>query len=137
MREFAIASIPGDGIGKEVVPAGQRVLDTVAEVFGDFKFNYQIFDWSCEYYARHGKMMPDNGLKILKEYDAIFLGAIGFPGILWKHMALMRSKDKTKRERDILQKNPSFYCCLHTGLDMPEIDVAVIRRYYRTSISYS
>ena len=60
--------------------------------------------------------------------------AIGFPGILWKHMALMRSKDKTKRERDILQKNPSFYCCLHTGLDMPEIDVAVIRRYYRRQL---
>ncbi|MFC2142295.1 glycosyltransferase family 2 protein, partial [Acidobacteriota bacterium] len=58
----------------------------------------------------------------------------GFPGILLKRAAFMRSKDKTMRERDVLQKNPSFYCCLHAGLDMPEIDVAVIRRYYRRQL---
>ncbi len=81
MRELNIASIPGDGIGKEVVPAGQHVLDTAAEVSGEFHFNYDTFEWSCEYYAKHGKMMPDNALEILKQYDAIVLGAVGFPGI--------------------------------------------------------
>jgi tartrate dehydrogenase/decarboxylase/D-malate dehydrogenase len=81
MRELNIASIPGDGIGKEVVIAGQQVLDTAAEVFGEFHLNYDTFEWSCEYYAKHGKMMPDNALEILKQYDAIFLGAVGFPGI--------------------------------------------------------
>ena len=60
--------------------------------------------------------------------------AFRFPRILLKRLAFMRSKDKAMRERDVLQKNPSFYCCLHTGLDMPEIDVAVIRRYYRKQL---
>ena len=71
MREINVASIPGDGIGKEVVPAGQHVLDTVAEVSGEFYFKYDTFEWSCEYYSRHGKMMPDNGLEILKQYDKV------------------------------------------------------------------
>jgi len=76
-----IAAIPGDGIGQEVLPAGQQVLDTAAEVDGGFCFTYGTFDWSCEYYVKHGRMMPEDGLDILKPYDAIFLGAVGFPGV--------------------------------------------------------
>lgn len=81
MKVFKIATIPGDGIGKEVVPAGQQVLDTAAQVHGGYRFDYDHFDWSCEYYLKHGQMMPPDGLDILRGYDAIFLGAVGFPGV--------------------------------------------------------
>ncbi len=81
MKEFKIATIPGDGIGKEVVPAARQVLDTAAQVHGGYRFDYENFDWSCEYYLKHGQMMPADGLDILRKYDAIFLGAVGFPGV--------------------------------------------------------
>jgi tartrate dehydrogenase/decarboxylase/D-malate dehydrogenase len=79
-KKFSIASIPGDGIGKEVVPEGIRVLDRAAELFG-FDFSWAEYPWSCEYYAQHGQMMPDDGLDQLRPHDAIFLGAVGFPGV--------------------------------------------------------
>jgi len=81
MKIHSIAVIPGDGIGKEVVPAAKEVLNTVSEVMGDFKLEYEEFPWSCEYFIQHKKMMPENGLEILKSYEAIFLGAVGFPGV--------------------------------------------------------
>jgi tartrate dehydrogenase/decarboxylase/D-malate dehydrogenase len=81
MKQFDIALIPGDGIGAEVVPAGQRILDTVAEVHGGLRFKYQRFPWSCRYYLKHRKMMPDDGLRRLAGFDSIFLGAVGFPGV--------------------------------------------------------
>ena len=81
MKKLQIASIPGDGIGKETVAAGRRVLDTVCEVHGGVDFEYLDIDWSCEHYHRHGQMMPDNGLEILRPCDAIYLGAVGFPGV--------------------------------------------------------
>jgi tartrate dehydrogenase/decarboxylase/D-malate dehydrogenase len=70
----------GDGIGKEVVPEGMRVLDVAAERFG-FKLEWTPFPWSCEYYSSKREMMPKNGLDILKEYESIFLGAVGYPGV--------------------------------------------------------
>jgi tartrate dehydrogenase/decarboxylase/D-malate dehydrogenase len=79
-RKHKIAVIMGDGIGKEVVPEGMRVLDVAAERFG-FKIEWTPFPWSCEYYSSKGEMMPKNGLDILKEYEAIFLGAVGYPGV--------------------------------------------------------
>ena len=81
MKRFDIAVIPGDGIGREVVPAGCRVLDTVAEVHGGFRLHYKSYPWSCAWYLKHGKMMPDDGLKRIGDSDAIFLGAVGFPGV--------------------------------------------------------
>ena len=75
-----IAAIPGDGIGKEVVPEGRRVLDAAAARFG-FELEWTAFDWSCEVYAKTGRMMPDDGLEQLRRFDAIFLGAVGFPGV--------------------------------------------------------
>jgi len=80
MKSYSIASIPGDGIGKEVLPEGIRVLDKAATLFG-FALNWVEFPWSCEYYSRTGKMMPDDGLDQLRCHDAIFLGAVGFPGV--------------------------------------------------------
>src|SRR5512145_2484969 len=75
-----IALIPGDGIGKEVVPAAARVLDVAGKRFG-FDFEWQTFDWSCETYARTGRMMPEDGLEQLRRFESIFLGAVGFPGV--------------------------------------------------------
>jgi tartrate dehydrogenase/decarboxylase/D-malate dehydrogenase len=75
-----IAVIAGDGIGKEVVPEGLRVLDAASRKF-DLRFDFTHLDWSCETYAKTGKMMPDNGLEQLRPFDAIFLGAVGFPGV--------------------------------------------------------
>ena len=79
-RHHRIAVIPGDGIGHEVVPAGQAVLGAVAAKRG-FTLEWQSFDWSCERYARVGAMMPEDGLDQLRDFDAIFLGAVGFPGV--------------------------------------------------------
>src|SRR5579864_7162955 len=80
MKTLNIAVIPGDGIGKEVVPEGIRVLQAAGKRFG-FGFNWRTFDWSCETYARTGKMMPDDGLEQLRPFDAIFLGAVGYPNV--------------------------------------------------------
>jgi len=75
-----VAVIPGDGIGKEVVPEGIRVLEAAGRRFG-FDFEWAHFDWSCETYARTGRMMPEDGLDQLRAFEAIFLGAVGFPGV--------------------------------------------------------
>jgi tartrate dehydrogenase/decarboxylase/D-malate dehydrogenase len=75
-----IAVIPGDGIGREVVPEGQRVLEAAARRFG-FELAWSEFDWSCERFAETGRMMPEDGLEQLRACDAIFLGAVGAPGV--------------------------------------------------------
>ncbi len=80
MSTRRIAVIPGDGIGKEVVPEGIRVLDAVAARHG-LRFDWSWFDWSCETYTRTGRMMPEDGLDRLRPHDAIFLGAVGYPGV--------------------------------------------------------
>jgi tartrate dehydrogenase/decarboxylase/D-malate dehydrogenase len=80
MRRIRIAAIPGDGIGHEVVPAGQAVLDRAAAKH-EIALDWQSFDWGCERYVRTGAMMPDDGLDQLRDFDAIYLGAVGFPGV--------------------------------------------------------
>jgi tartrate dehydrogenase/decarboxylase / D-malate dehydrogenase len=75
-----IAVIPGDGIGNEVVPEGQRVLEAAARRFG-FELAWSEFDWSCERFRKTGRMMPEDGLEQLSACDAIFLGAVGAPGV--------------------------------------------------------
>jgi tartrate dehydrogenase/decarboxylase / D-malate dehydrogenase len=81
MNELRLALIPGDGIGKETVAAGRKVLDAAAEVHGGFRLRCEEYDWSCEYFAKHGRMMPENGLDLLRQHDAIYLGAVGYPGV--------------------------------------------------------
>lgn len=81
MEKYSIALLPGDGIGVDVIREGRKVLETVSELHGGFSYSFEEFDWSCEYYAKHGKMMPDDGLDILKNFDSIFLGAVGYPGV--------------------------------------------------------
>lgn len=80
MKQFRLNLIPGDGIGVDVIHEGKRVLDKVAQVSG-MSFQYSELPWSCEYYLKHGKMMPDDGMEILRDCDAILLGAVGFPGV--------------------------------------------------------
>jgi tartrate dehydrogenase/decarboxylase/D-malate dehydrogenase len=79
-RKYRIAVIAGDGIGKEVVPEGLRVLEAAGRRF-HLEFWWHQFDWSCETYLKTGKMMPDDGLEQLRGFDAIFLGAVGYPGV--------------------------------------------------------
>jgi len=80
MTQYRIAVVAGDGIGKEVVPEGQRVLEAAGSKFG-FSFTWDEKPWSCEHYAKHGEMMPKDGLASIRKHDAIFLGAVGFPGV--------------------------------------------------------
>ncbi len=80
MRTLTIATIPGDGIGKEVVPEGIRVLEAAGRAFG-LSFRWDHLPWSCEYYAQTGRMMPEDGLERIRRHDAIYLGAVGFPGV--------------------------------------------------------
>ncbi|XAT59954.1 tartrate dehydrogenase [Rhodobacteraceae bacterium Araon29] len=79
-RIHRIASIPGDGIGKEVLPVGQRVAEAAAAKHG-FEIEWTEFDWSCERYHRTGLMMSNDGIEQVKGFDAIYLGAVGFPGV--------------------------------------------------------
>ncbi len=88
MKTYNIAVIPGDGIGQEVTPEGVRVLEAVAEVDGGFRLGYQQFPWGCEYYLQHGLMMAKDGLQLLKPFDAIFFGAVGFPEKVPDHITL-------------------------------------------------
>jgi tartrate dehydrogenase/decarboxylase/D-malate dehydrogenase len=81
MREYSIASIPADGIGPEVISAGIRVLEALAKRQGDVKFNFKTFDWGSNYYKKHGVMMPADGLKQIKPFDAIYFGAVGAPDV--------------------------------------------------------
>ncbi|MEB7780204.1 tartrate dehydrogenase [Mammaliicoccus fleurettii] len=79
---FKIAVIPGDGIGKEVINEGVRVLNHLAEQSNNkFSFEFNYFPWGCEYYLENGRMMAEDGLKQLKDYDAIYFGAVGFPNV--------------------------------------------------------
>ena len=80
MSSYKIAVIPGDGIGREVIPEGLKILETIGRLC-DIQFQWDEFDWSCEHYARTGRMMPEDGLEQIANHDAIFLGAVGYPGV--------------------------------------------------------
>src|ERR1700742_1449700 len=81
-QTFKIAAIPADGVGKEVVAAGRRVLDTLAvQSDGKFAFAWEEFPWGCEYYEQTGGMMADDGLDILQGFDAIYFGAVGWRNV--------------------------------------------------------
>lgn len=79
-KAYKIAVIPGDGIGKEVVPAGQQVLEAAARRH-EFSLEWSDFDWSCERYVKTARMMPEDGIDQLRRFDSIYLGAVGYPGV--------------------------------------------------------
>jgi tartrate dehydrogenase/decarboxylase/D-malate dehydrogenase len=80
MASLKIAVIPGDGIGREVIPEGVRALEAAGNKHG-VNFEWTEFGWSCETYHKTGRMMPEDGLEQLRHFDAIYLGAVGFPGV--------------------------------------------------------
>ena len=81
MKQFHIAVIAGDGIGPEVISEGKKVFSGIAQMDGTFSVTFEDFPWGCEYYLKSGEMMPENGLDLLRGYDAIYLGAVGYPGV--------------------------------------------------------
>ncbi len=100
MTTHRIAVIPGDGIGSEVVPEGIRVLDAAARRFA-IDLRYDGFDFaSCDYYARHGQMMPDDWKEQIGSHDAIFFGAVGWPEKVPDHISLWGSLLLFRREFD-------------------------------------
>ena len=131
MKTFKIAVIPGDGIGNEVVAEGIKVLDTISSLDGGFKFEYTYFPWGCEYYLKTGKMMDDNGLEQLKKFDAIYLGAVGYPTVP-DHLSLRELLLKIRINFDqyinlrpvkLLKGAP----CPLKGREPKDIDFVVIR----------
>jgi len=94
MSAYRIAVIPGDGIGKEVVPEGLRVLESVGTRFG-ISFSWDEKDWGCDRYLRTGRFLPEDGIESIRGHDAVFLGAVGYPGVpdhvsLWGLLILLR-----------------------------------------------
>lgn len=97
MKIYKIAVIAGDGIGPEVIGEGIKALNKVAAMDSGFRFDFTYFPWGCEFYAKHGKMMDENGMEELKKFDAIYLGAVGFPGVpdhisLWDLLLRIRKE---------------------------------------------
>jgi tartrate dehydrogenase/decarboxylase/D-malate dehydrogenase len=131
MNQHRIAVIPGDGIGKEVVPEGLRVLDAVAARF-DLSFQWDEFDWSCDYYLTHGRMMPDDWKQRIGSHDAIFFGAVGWPEKVPDHISLWGSLLKFRREFDQyanlrpVRLMPGIPCPL-AGRQVGDIDFYVVR----------
>ena len=95
MKVYQIAVIPGDGIGPEVLAEGVKVLREAARLDGRFDFEFTYFPWGCNYYLEHGRMMAEDGLEQLEKFDAIYLGAVGMPGVpdhisLWDLLLVIR-----------------------------------------------
>ena len=127
-----IAVIAGDGIGREVIPEGLRVLDAVTRKFG-IQLGFDHFDFaSCDYFAKHGQMMPDNWTDQIGHHDAIYFGAVGWPDIVPDHISLWGSLLKFRREFDqYVNLRP---CRLMPGIPSPlanrkagDIDFYVVR----------
>lgn len=130
MEIYDIAVLPGDGIGKEVVPEAMRVLNTVAEIHGGITFNWTSFPWSCEYYLETGSMLPKDGIETLKGFHQIFLGAVGMPNLVPDHVSLWGLLIKIRREmHQAINLRPAK---LLRGLESPlrkpnNFDIVVVR----------
>jgi len=131
MGKHRIAVMPGDGIGKEVVPEGLRVLEAVAARFS-IEFAFTEFDWSCDYYAKHGRMMPEDWFDQLRGFEAMFYGAVGWPATVPDHLSLWGSLIQFRRRFDqYVNLRP---CKLMPGIPSPlanrkpgDIDFVVVR----------
>jgi len=131
MTTHRIAVIAGDGIGQEVVPEGLRVLEAAAKKF-DVAFEFAHFDWNCGYYAKHGRMMPEDWFTQLREFEAIYYGAVGWPDTVPDHVSLWGSLIQFRRRFD--QYANVRPCKLLAGIPSPlanrkpgDIDFVVVR----------
>lgn len=130
MRAYKIAVIEGDGIGHEVVPEGLRVLESAGRRY-DIGFSWHHFDWSCQTYLKTGRMMPKDGLDQLRGFDAIYLGAVGYPGVP-DHVSLWGLLIPIRREfQQYVNLRPVR---LLRGIDTPvkhfpprQIDLCIVR----------
>jgi len=130
VKRYKIAVIEGDGIGREVVAEGLRVLEAAGRRYG-ISLSWQHFDWSCQSYLKTGRMMPEDGLEQLRGFAAIYLGAVGYPGVpdhvsLWGLLIPIR-----RRFQQYVNLRPVRLLC---GVDSPlkgfppgEIDICVVR----------
>ena len=131
-HSYNIAVIPGDGIGKEVMPEGLRVLDAAAKRF-DIHLNFNHIEWaSCDYYAATGKMMPDDWKAQLAGMDAIYFGAVGWPDTVPDHISLWGSLLKFRREFDqYINLRPARLFdgvpCPLAGREPGDIDFLIVR----------
>ena len=131
MKQWKIALIPGDGIGPEVIAEGVKVLRKIEELDSSLSFVFEKYPWGCEYYLREGKMMPDDGIEQLKGSDAIYLGAVGYPGVpdhisLWDLLLRIRKEfDQYVNIRPIKLLDPNLTPLRNKG--EKEIDFLVIR----------
>ena len=131
MKTYKIAVIAGDGVGPEVLDEGIKMLKKVASLDGTFSFEFVSFPWGCEYYLKYGKMMAEDGLKQLKNFDAIYLGAVGFPGVpdhisLWDLLLVIRKafdQYVNLRPIQLLKGAP----CPLSGVKREDIDMLVVR----------
>lgn len=132
MKQHKIAVIPGDGIGKEVMPEGMRVVEAAGRKFG-IEIEWKYFDWACaEYYTRHNQMMPTDWFDQAKAFDAIYFGAVGWPAVVPDHISLWGSLLKFRRDFDQyvnlrpVRLMPGVPCPL-AGKKPGDIDFFVVR----------
>jgi tartrate dehydrogenase/decarboxylase/D-malate dehydrogenase len=130
MRDFRIATIPGDGIGKDVIPEGIRVLEAAGAKHG-LRFQWDGLPWGCEYYLEHGHMMPADGLEQIRHHDAVYLGAVGFPGVpdhvsLWGLLIPIRRGFRQYANLRPVKLMPGVPCPL-AGRQVGDIDMVVVR----------
>ncbi|MBD8068784.1 tartrate dehydrogenase [Bacillus sp. PS06] len=130
MKKIKLSVIPGDGVGKEIMPHSLRVLDKVADIHGGLSFEKVHHPWSCEYYLEHGEMMPKDGLHQLKDSDAIFLGSVGNPKLVPDHISLWGLLINIRREFE--QSLNIRHAKRFRGIDSPistpdDFDIIVVR----------
>lgn len=131
MKNIKIALIPGDGIGPEVVDEGVKVFQTIEKLDPNISFTFTKFPWGCEYYLEHGQMMAEDGIDQLRDFDAIYLGAVGYPGVpdhisLWDLLLIIRKEfDQYVNLRPITLLNDSLTPLKNKTKE--DIDMLVIR----------
>lgn len=131
MKAYHIAVIPGDGIGKEIIPVGLSVLQAAAEADGTFSLATESFPWGCEYYLESGEVMPANGLDILSKFDAIYFGAAGNPKVddylsAWRFIMVVRQAFNHYVNLRPVRLLPGAPCPL-VGKVSSDIDFVIVR----------